>query len=48
MVPVDVAEGRYNGMLAEFCRTKNSEPLAELLTKAVYDRLELMIQLTGY
>ena len=45
---LDISESEYNGMFADFCRTKNSKPLAEILTKAVLDRLELMIQLTGY
>ena len=48
MAYLDISESEYNGMFADFCRTKNSKPLAELLTKSVLDRLELMIQLTGY
>ena len=44
----DMSESEYNGLFAEFCRTGRSKPLADLLTKAVLDRLELMIQLTGY
>ena len=48
MAYLDISESEYNGMFADFCRTKNSKPLAEILTKAVLDRLELMIQLTGY
>ena len=48
MAYLDISESEYNGMFAEFCRTKNSRPLTDLLTKAVLDRLELMIQLTGY
>ncbi|MGN0734731.1 MAG: Fic family protein [Anaerovoracaceae bacterium] len=48
MAYLDISESEYNGMFAEFCKTKNSKPLAELLTKSVLDRLELMIQLTGY
>ena len=48
MAYVDVSESEYNGLFADFCKTKNSKPLADLLTKAVLDRLEMMIQLTGY
>lgn len=48
MAYLDMSESEYNGLFAEFCRTGSSKPLADLLTKAVLDRLELMIQLTGY
>ena len=48
MAYIGDSEMEYNSMFAEFCRTGESKPLAEHLEKAVLDRLELMIQLTGY
>lgn len=48
MAYIEESESEYNSMFAEFCRTGESKPLAEHLAKAVLDRLELMIQVTGY
>ena len=48
MAYLDMSESEYNGAFCDYCRSGSSKPLADLLTKAVLDRLELMIQLTGY
>ena len=48
MAYVDLSESQYNSTFSDYCRSGSSKPLADLLTKAVLDRLELMIQLTGY
>ena len=48
MAYLEMSESGYNSMFAEFCRTGESKHLEEHLAKAVLDRLELMIQLTGY
>lgn len=48
MAYIELSESQYNGMFAEFCRTGKNSLLAEHIAKAVADRLELMIQLTGY
>ena len=48
MAYLDMSESEYNGAFCDYCRSGSSKSLADLLTKAVLDRLELMIQLTGY
>lgn len=48
MAYLDLSESEYNDAFCDYCRSGSSKPLADLLTKAVLDRLELMIQLTGY
>ena len=48
MAYLDMSESEYNGAFCDYCRNGSSRPLADLLTRAVIDRLELMIQLTGY
>lgn len=48
MAYVDLSESQYNSAFSDYCSSGNSKPLADLLAKAVLDRLELMIQLTGY
>ena len=48
MAYLDMSESEYNGAFCDYCRSGSSKPLADILTKAVLDRLELMIQLTGY
>ena len=48
MAYVDLSESQYNSTFSDYCRSGSSKPLADLLTKAVLDRLELMIQLTRY
>ncbi len=48
MVPLSLSETEYNMSFIHYLKTGDSTPLAEHLTKAVYDRLELMIQLTAY
>ena len=48
MAYLDMSESEYNGVFCDYCRNGSSRPLADLLTRAVIDRLELMIQLTGY
>ena len=48
MAYLDMSESEYNGAFCDYCRNGSSKPLADILTKAVLDRLELMIQLTGY
>ena len=48
MAYLDMSESEYNGKFCDYCRNGSSKPLADILTKAVLDRLELMIQLTGY
>ena len=48
MVPITMSESEYNSTFVDYLKTGDSTPLGDHLTKAVHDRLELMIQLTAY
>lgn len=48
MAAIGLSEREYNEEIAAYLSGGGSEALAEALTRAVRDRLELMIQLTGY
>lgn len=48
MVFLDVAEEEYNGWIESYLKGGSSKALAEYMTKATLDRLELFIQLTDF
>lgn len=48
MAALDLSEQEYNAQIITYLSGGSSGKLAESLTGAVYSRLELMMQLTGY
>lgn len=48
MVPFAMSESEYKSCFVDYTRTGNGRPLADYLTLAVRDRLELLIQMTAY
>ena len=48
MVPLEMSESEYKSCFVDYTRTGNGRPLADYLTRAVRDRLELLIQMTAY